>query len=141
MQECIFCKIINGKNKQSKSIIYQDDLVTAFMDRIQPHPGHILVVPNNHIVSILEIDDKLAGKLFQVTTKIAKIVKKLFNPHGIDIYQCNGKCAGQSVLHMHIHIFPREYNDKLFSIYPEHKYNRPKEKIINNYAQKIKELL
>ena len=134
---CIFCEIINKKSKQAKNLVYQDKKVSAFMDHLQPHPGHVLIVPNSHIINIFEIDEKLAAHMFKITTKMAKAVKEVFKPHGVDIYQCNGKCAGQSVFHMHIHVFPREPEDGYFRIYPEHIPKIEDTKTLNKYKKEL----
>ena len=53
-------------------------------------------------------------------TEISKKVKEAFDCDGLDVYECNNRCAGQSVFHMHIHVFPRKKGDKLFNIYNNH---------------------
>jgi histidine triad (HIT) family protein len=108
------------------------------MDQIQPHPGHVLIVPNTHIANIFSIDEEVAAQMFKITTRIAKAVKKVFKPHGVDIYQCNGKCAGQSVFHMHIHVFPRERNDGYFRIYPEGCPKLADNKTLSKYKRELK---
>jgi histidine triad (HIT) family protein len=114
---CIFCDIVKHKHEQSKFIIHQDNDCTVFMDHIQQNPGHVLIVPNKHIRNIYSLKEDLAGELFKLVTRYAKKVKKVFKVDGIDIYQCNGKAADQSVFHLHLHIFPRKKKDGLFCIY------------------------
>ncbi len=116
-EPCIFCNIISGRNQQAKNIIYQDKKVTVFLDRIQPHDGHLLVIPNRHIIDIFTIPESLAAHLFRITARYAKHVQKTFGHCGVDIYQTNRVCAGQKVFHLHIHIFPRKENDGLFKVY------------------------
>ena len=41
--ECIFCDIVAAS--QQANVVYEDDLILAFMDRRQFHPGHVLVIP------------------------------------------------------------------------------------------------
>ena len=120
---CVFCDIIEGNHPQSKLIIHKDELCTAFLDHVQQHPGHVLIVPNKHIRNIFALNQDLAAHLFKVTTLMAKKVKKTFRHEGVDIYQCNEKCAGQSVFHLHIHVFPRTKGDNLFRIYANQQPN------------------
>ena len=47
---------------------------------------HILVIPRKHYKDIFELDEDIAGKIFKITTRISKIVKKVIKPAGIDIY-------------------------------------------------------
>src|SRR3712207_4648347 len=54
-EPCVFCEIANGRSDQSKTIVYRDQLVIAFMDRAPRNPGHVLVVPKQHAKDILDV--------------------------------------------------------------------------------------
>ena len=129
--KCKFCNI--ARHVKPEHIIYEDSLVSAFMSKEQLAKCHILVIPKKHYKDIYELDERIAGRIFQITARLSKIVKKTINPDGLDIYQCNGKYADQSVFHFHIHIFPRFKGDNLFNI-----YNRKKPLFKDNlYLEKI----
>ena len=73
MTDCIFCKIIN---KEIPSyIVYEDDVVVAFLDISQVTPGHTLVLPKKHVPNIMEYDEELASEVFKRIPKIAKAIK------------------------------------------------------------------
>lgn len=116
----IFKKIINREIESN--IVYEDDLVIAFLDISQATKGHTLVVPKKLYKNIFELDDEIAGSLYQVVVKLSKAIKKAFNPAGINIVNNNGEIAGQSVFHYHIHIVPR-YLDDNFKIKWENNSN------------------
>ena len=142
--KCVFCDIVQGKDFQKWHIVYQDEKTTAFLDQLQVHPGHILVVPNRHHEDIYSLDEDLAGYLFKVTTKLAKVGRKAFRYEGLNIYQCNGKCAGQTVFHFHIHLFPRKGNDGFFRVYgglSTRLIKKATKKNILAYRKKLKEQL
>lgn len=109
----IFKKIINREIESN--IVYEDDLVIAFLDISQVTKGHTLVVPKKAYENIFELDDEIAGSLYQVVVKLSKAIKKALNPAGLNIVNNNGEIAGQSVFHYHIHIIPR-YLDDNFTI-------------------------
>lgn len=109
MENCIFCKIAN-KEIPGK-YVYEDELCVAFLDLSQVTPGHTLVVPKKHVTNILEVDEKLAGHLFEVVTKLAKKITSSLQASGCNILSNAGEVAGQSVMHFHIHIIPR-YDDR-----------------------------
>ena len=96
---CKFCNI--AKHIKSEHIIYEDKLVIAFMSIEQLTKCHILIIPKKHYKDIFELDEKVAERIFKITTRISKIVKKVIKPDGLDIYQCNGKYAGQVIFHFH----------------------------------------
>ena len=92
-------------------IVYEDELVIAFLDISQVTKGHTLVVPKKPYESIYELDNMTAGHLYKVVVKVAKALKKAFNLEGLNIVNNNGKIAGQAVFHYHIHLIPRYVND------------------------------
>ncbi len=104
----IFTKII--KREIPANIIYEDDLVIAFLDISQATLGHTLVVTKREYKNIFELDDKISAHLYKVVVKLSKAINKAFNPSGLNILNNNGQVAGQTVFHYHIHIIPR-YNE------------------------------
>lgn len=109
MSDCIFCKLANGEIPTNT--IYEDNDFRVILDAAPANLGHCLVLPKSHAANILEMDSELVGKGFKVAQKIAKAVKKATGCDGINILQNNGKAAGQTVFHFHIHIIPRFDSD------------------------------
>jgi histidine triad (HIT) family protein len=102
-EDCIFCKIIAGKIPSQ--IVYKDDKVTAFKD-IQPMaPVHILIALNQHIESVNETtigDESSLGHLFTTARVIAE--KENIGQAGYRLVVNTGAGAGQTVLHLHMHL-------------------------------------
>jgi histidine triad (HIT) family protein len=111
--ECVFCAIIAGD--ADASIVYRDDATTAFMDLRAFHPGHTLVVPNEHIPDIFALDDATGAAVMATAVRVARAVRAAFAPDGINIMQSNGEAAGQEVFHLHVHVLPRHSGDGLLS--------------------------
>ncbi|WP_243291454.1 HIT family protein [Bacillus sp. FJAT-47783] len=105
MSDCIFCKIVEGEIPAAK--VYEDEHVMAFMDIMQVTKGHTLVIPKVHKQDVFELTPELSRHLFEVVTKVAKSIKETFHPEGLNIVNNNGKEAGQTVFHYHMHIVPR----------------------------------
>ncbi len=133
MEECVFCKIIN---KQIHSyILYEDDYSIAFLDINPLNKGHILFIPKKHFDRISNINDEYINNFYRSFTKFLKLFEeKLSEDYNIIIN--NGKKAGQSVFHAHIHIIP-QYNEdgykKLFN-WDTHKLSREEaEEIIKKF--------
>lgn len=108
-EDCIFCKIVD--NKIPSATIYEDDAFKVILDAFPSSLGHTLVICKDHIENIFEMPIQKSGRMFELTTKIAAIVKNQLGCDGINILQNNGIAAGQSVPHFHIHIIPRYNND------------------------------
>jgi histidine triad (HIT) family protein len=100
---CIFCRIIAGE--APASIIFQDDLVTAFRDANSQAPTHILIVPNEHLASIGDVRPEhagLLGRIFTVANQLAS--QEGIAQSGYRLVTNRGAQAGQSVYHLHFHL-------------------------------------
>lgn len=103
MSDCIFCKIINGEIPCSK--VYEDDKILAFKDINPEAPVHILVVPKQHIQSILELDSSNISITYDIIEAINKIAKQFdIDKEGFRVVTNVGVNGGQTVLHLHYHI-------------------------------------
>ena len=110
-QECLFCKIAKGEIPSAT--IFENSEFKVILDKFPANKGHILIIPKEHIENIYEMDSELGGKLFSLAINIAKILKKELNIEGLNILQNNGKIAGQSVFHFHLHLIPRYQDDEV----------------------------
>ena len=101
---CIFCQIVAGTTPAS--IVYHDEQVTAFKDTHPVTPVHLLVVPNRHLDSLnqaSEADEQLLGHLLLVARQLA--VENGIDQRGFRLMLNTGREGGQSVFHLHIHLF------------------------------------
>ncbi len=105
MQDCIFCKIVNGDIPAAK--VYEDEHVFAFLDISQVTKGHTLVIPKEHHKNLYELPAEAAEKVFSAVPKIANSIKDAYEPIGLNLLNNNEEPAGQSVFHYHVHIIPR----------------------------------
>lgn len=116
MDNCVFCKIINGDIPSVK--VYEDDDVLAFLDISQATPGHTLLVPKKHVADIFAYDADLASKVLTKIPVIARGIQASFpEMKGLNICNNNGEVAYQSVFHSHIHFIPRYSDQDDFSIH------------------------
>ena len=132
MEECIFCKIIDGKVPAAK--IYEDSRVISFLDIMPANKGHCLVVPKIHAQNLMEMNDEDLSATIKAAKKVASALSLSFGNGSFNIVMNNGKEAGQVVNHAHIHIIPRFQKDRLRIKWSHLKYegNEMKE-----YSEKI----
>jgi histidine triad (HIT) family protein len=109
--DCIFCKIVAGTSDSQQ--IYQDDTTLAFMDIHPANDGHCLVIPKAHFETVFEMPPAAFGTVASTAAKVARVVNEVLRPGGISLLQANGELAGQSVLHVHVHVLPRVAGDDL----------------------------
>jgi len=133
MSDCVFCKIVAGQIPSTK--VFEDEHTLAFMDLGQVNPGHVLVAVKKHAASIFELEEVQAGAIARATVRIARALKTSFDPEGLSVYQANGKAAGQTVFHYHVHLLPRHAGDGMELTWPVK--NPPREKL-EEYAAKIR---
>ncbi|MEW5890552.1 MAG: HIT family protein [Pseudomonadota bacterium] len=131
MENCVFCRIVRGE--LPASVVYQDDLTMAIMDIGCVNPGHMLVIAKPHADNLYGVDDALAAALFRTAARMARAAEKTLKPEGVSVYQANGKAAGQTVFHVHIHVLPRWENDGMTLTWPMR--NPPREELEKMAAQ------
>lgn len=103
MEDCLFCKIIEGKIPSTK--VYEDEFVYAFNDIEPQAPYHIVIVPKEHISSTNEINENNSRYVAKIYEAAARIAKDLgFAENGYRIINNCGKDGGQTVGHLHFHL-------------------------------------
>ncbi len=109
--DCIFCKILAGEIPCFK--LYEDDATLAFMDINPANDGHALVIPREHSADLHAVSDEAITATVLTAKKVAAAVQKTLEPDGLNLLQCNGPAAAQSVFHFHMHVLPRKNGDAL----------------------------
>jgi len=109
MTDCVFCKIIAGDIPAFR--VYENDDTIAFMDINPLHPGHVLVIPKEHSANVYEVSDEAIAAAARTARRVARAVNAVVEPDGLNVLQCNGPAAGQSVFHFHMHVLPRRLDD------------------------------
>ncbi|MDP4145669.1 MAG: histidine triad nucleotide-binding protein [Bacillota bacterium] len=103
MENCIFCKIVNGEIPSDR--VYEDEYVISIKDIKPEAPIHVLIMPKKHINSINDVkeeDLQIISHIFKVAQKIAKQLGVAESGYRI-ITNC-GKDGGQTVEHLHFHL-------------------------------------
>lgn len=103
MADNLFAKII--RKEIPATIVYEDDRALAFRDIGPKAPVHILVVPKQDIARVSEAaagDEPLLGHLLTVAAAIAR--QEGIDKTGYRLVINNGRDAGESVPHLHIHL-------------------------------------
>ena len=103
MSGCLFCKIV--AREIPAQIVHENEHVLAFRDINPGAPTHVLVVPKRHITGAHEAtadDAPLLGELMLAGRDVAE--KLGLHETGYRLVVNNGADAGQSVLHLHLHV-------------------------------------
>ncbi|MDT7595008.1 MAG: histidine triad family protein [Pseudonocardiales bacterium] len=106
VMDCVVCRIVAGA--ADASVVYDDDRLLAFCDLNPVNPGHLLVVPKVHSVGLAGLDEADGSRMFKVAQSLAAAVRSSgLRCQGVNLFLADGKAAGQEVLHVHLHVFPR----------------------------------
>ncbi|KXA91230.1 hypothetical protein AKJ57_02025 [candidate division MSBL1 archaeon SCGC-AAA259A05] len=134
MENCIFCKIVDGKIESEK--IYETASIISFLDINPKAPGHSLVIPKEHVEILTELEDELACEIFKVTKRVEEMLKESLDADAFTIGINDGKAAGQEIPHLHINVLPRFMGNGGKPIHSVVK-NPPKEEV-PKIAEKIR---
>ena len=133
MQECIFCQIVEGKTPSRR--VYEDEKVLAILDINPANPGHILLMPKQHVTIFPQLTEDLIAHLALVSKLLSKTLLRALKVEGTNIFIANGFVAGQRAPHVLIHIIPRKMGDGAFPEIAELKLSKEK---IQELKEKIK---
>ena len=101
---CLFCKDAHG-------VSLTNELAYSARDSYAVSPGHTLVVPRRHVASFFDLTPEEINACMGLITEERRLLDEAFNPDGYNIGVNIGPAAGQSILHVHIHIIPRYKGD------------------------------
>jgi histidine triad (HIT) family protein len=114
MEDCIFCKIVNGKIGSEK--VLESNSFIAIKDINPKTVGHTLIISKDHYVTLLDIPNRLGEELLTFSKQVVSKLMDETKAHGFNVIMNNLESAGQIVKHAHIHIIPRKEGDGLKSI-------------------------
>ena len=104
MNNCVFC------NKKF-DIIYEDDFVFAMYDKYPVSKGHILIIPKEHVPTYFDASIEIRKAIDKALFHLKEVLSKEYKPDGFNIGINNGRVAGQTIFHLHVHLIPRYLGD------------------------------
>jgi histidine triad (HIT) family protein len=117
---CVFCQIVAGDTDAHR--VLEDEAFVAFLDARPLFPGHVLLVPREHVVTIMDAPRELLGPLAERTQDLARAVQAAMESAGI--FTAVNNVVSQSVPHLHVHVVPRNRKDGLRGFFwPRTKYD------------------
>jgi len=102
---CPFCALLPYQGAVA------NEHAVAFPDGFPISPGHTLIIPKRHIASLFEATEEERAALFDLLGVMRERLLLERNPDGFNIGINDGEAAGQTVMHLHIHLIPRYVGD------------------------------
>jgi len=102
---CPFCHL------HPERILIQDELTLALRDGFPVSPGHTLILTRRHIQSCAEATPEELAALLNTLGAARRALDLEFHPDGYNVGLNDGAAAGQTVMHVHVHLIPRFHGD------------------------------
>ena len=133
--KCVFCEIVRGAEAE---IVLADEQSVAFLDARPLFPGHVLLIPREHVETLADLPGERIGPLFVNAQRLSRAVEEAMGAEGTFVAMNNR--VSQSVPHLHVHIVPRRKGDGLRGFFwPRSKYASDEE--MKGVAQGIRSAL
>ncbi|MBD3318759.1 HIT domain-containing protein [Candidatus Woesearchaeota archaeon] len=116
--QCIFCQMIAGS--VPTRTVYRDDKCIAILDINPASPGHVLIIPSEHVAIMPQLPDDLMGHLGVVAKKVSRALIKGLKAQGTTTFVANGVAGGQRAQHFMVHVIPRLPDDGIHFDLPKH---------------------
>ena len=106
VKPCPFCP------PPSDRVVASNDLAVAIRDGYPVSPGHTLVIPKRHVASLAEVTKDEAAALWSLLAEARAQLDAELKPDGYNVGVNDGRAAGQTVMHLHVHLIPRFEGDR-----------------------------
>ena len=103
--ECPFCSLPTDR------LISESDYTLTIRDGFPVSQGHTLIIPKRHVQSFFELQAIEKAAVLQALDEAKEALNKEFSPDGYNIGINDGEAAGQTVMHLHVHLIPRYKGD------------------------------
>ncbi|WP_340538971.1 HIT family protein [Nocardioides sp. GXZ039] len=109
-EDCLFCGIVEGTIPSVR--VAEDERTVSFMDINPATEGHVLVIPRAHSKDLLEIAPEDLAACAVAAQQMAGRAVDVLGASGVNLLNCCGASAWQTVYHFHFHVVPRYDDDR-----------------------------
>ncbi|MDB2613731.1 HIT family protein [Chlamydiales bacterium] len=103
---CLFCE----KAKESTHLKDFENSYAIF-DEFPVSPGHVLLISKEHIPDWFSAAETIQQEFTKATNELKKTLDQKFHPQAYNIGLNCGRAAGQTLMHLHLHLIPRYEGD------------------------------
>lgn len=102
-EKCVFCA--------REDLFMENQLAWMKYDKYPVSPGHSLIITKRHIESFFDTTPEERQAINELLEETKKLLDQQYNPDGYNIGVNCGEAAGQSIMHLHVHLIPRYRGD------------------------------
>jgi len=92
-------------------VLAENGAAYARYDNNSLAPGHVIIVPRRHVADFFEMTAAEQAALLELLNEVHRLVQERHSPDGYNVGVNVGKAAGQSRMHVHVHLIPRYSGD------------------------------
>lgn len=126
--ECVFCIPEHTEEDEERLVLTRGEHCFVIMNKYPYNNGHLMVTPYRHVSCLTELKTEEQNECMLWISRCVDILKKAFNPQGINQGLNIGEAAGAGIAaHLHFQIVPRWNGDASFmtvfgesTVIPEH---------------------
>jgi diadenosine tetraphosphate (Ap4A) HIT family hydrolase len=104
-QSCPFCDL------QPAQLVAEHPLAVVLRDAFPLTPGHCLVIPRRHVASFFDCSAEERAAMMALLDAAKAVLDREHRPAAYNLGLNNGRVAGQTVMHAHLHLIPRYTGD------------------------------
>ena len=95
------------------AVLFESDFAYVCDEVNSMSKGHVIVVPKRHVADFFEMSGAEQGSIIALLNRAKKRIDEAHKPDGYNIGVNVGAAAGQSRMHVHVHLIPRYAGDAL----------------------------
>ena len=104
-RSCPFCSL------KPAQLVAEHRLAVVVRDAFPLSPGHCLVIPRRHVASFFDCTAEERAAMMELLDAAKAVLDSEHRPAAYNLGLNNGKVAGQTVMHIHLHLIPRYTGD------------------------------
>jgi len=104
-EPCPFC------DPPEEKILFRSFRWYARSDLHPVTPGHLLLIPFRHLPMFFDLTQEEWSELGPFIQQAKEYLVRTVAPDGYNIGVNIGRSAGQAIMHLHIHMIPRHWDD------------------------------
>ena len=101
--DCELCRL--------EQVLFEEPEAYVRYDNNSLSRGHVLVVPRRHVANFFDMTAAEKARLLELLDRAQAHIQAEFRPDGYNIGVNIGRAAGQSRMHVHVHLIPRYTGD------------------------------
>ena len=124
---CLLCSMVAADADVSEHVVERTPETISVLNRFPYSSGHTMVVPVRHVAGVEELDAEESAALLSAAGRVMTALQEEMHPDGFNLGINQGRAAGGSLPHLHLHVVPRWSGDTNFmpvladvKVLPEH---------------------